>query len=58
MMKTREQNPPAGGENREQKGFTLVEVVVGTAVFVVVALAIYGAYVNLFKFMNNAQSQE
>lgn len=35
-----------------KKGFTLVEVLVGSAVFVVVAIAAYGAYAGVFKLAN------
>ncbi len=34
-----------------KKGFTLVEVLVGTAVFVIIAIAAYNAYVSLFQLI-------
>ena len=40
-----------------KKGFTLVEVLVGTAVFLVVALAAYGAYVSLIRLANADQAR-
>jgi prepilin-type N-terminal cleavage/methylation domain-containing protein len=40
---------------KKQKGFTLVEVVVGTALFLVIALAGYQAYVSLFKLLSANQ---
>lgn len=43
---------------RYSKGFTIVETLIGASVFVVVAMAIYSSYVNLFRFMNAAQYQE
>jgi prepilin-type N-terminal cleavage/methylation domain-containing protein len=36
-------------------GFTLVEVIVGTAVFLVISLAAYNAYIGLFKLINLSQ---
>lgn len=42
----------------KKRGFTLTELVVGIAVFVVVAMSIYAAYTNLFRFMNSAQYNE
>lgn len=38
-------------------GFTLVEIVIGTAVFLVVALACYQAYVGLFKLVKANQTK-
>lgn len=38
-----------------KKGFTLVEVLVGSAVFLIIALAAYNAYVGLFKLINLSQ---
>lgn len=38
-------------------GFTLVEVLVGSAVFLVVALAAYGAFANLFRLANLNQAR-
>lgn len=35
--------------NTQKKAFTLIEVVVGSALFLVVALAAYGAYTSLFQ---------
>lgn len=40
---------------RGVRGFTLVEVIVGTAVFLVVSLAAYNAYIGLFKLINLSQ---
>ncbi len=40
------------------RGFTLVEVLVGAAVFVIVSGAAYGAYASLFRFVNLAQYRE
>ena len=40
-----------------KKGFTLVEVLVGTAVFLVVALAAYGAYVSIIRLANADQAR-
>lgn len=36
-------------------GFTLVEVIVGTAVFLVISLAAYNAYIGLFNLINLSQ---
>ena len=38
-------------------GFTLIEVLVGTAVFLVVALAAYGAYVSIIRLANADQAR-
>ncbi|MCX6719121.1 MAG: prepilin-type N-terminal cleavage/methylation domain-containing protein [Candidatus Taylorbacteria bacterium] len=40
-----------------RKGFTLVEVIVGTAIFLIVALAAYSAYSSVFQLANNNQSR-
>ncbi len=42
-------------KNKEKRGFTLVEVLVGTAVFLVVSLAAYNAYIALFKIIDLGQ---
>ncbi len=34
---------------KSQQGFSLIEVVVGSALFLIVAMAAYGAYVGLFQ---------
>lgn len=44
--------------SREQRGLTLVEVLVGTAIFLTVAVAAYGSFAGLFKIVNLAQYQE
>lgn len=38
-----------------KKGFTLIEVLVGAAVFLVIALAVYQAYTSLFVLISNNQ---
>ena len=38
-----------------KNGFTLVEVLVGSAIFLIIALAAYNAYVGLFKLINLSQ---
>jgi len=40
-----------------KKGFTLVEVVVGAAIFLIVALAAYSAYSSVFQLANSNQSR-
>lgn len=40
-----------------RKGFTLAEVVVGTAVFLVVAIAMYNAYVSIIRLANTDQAK-
>lgn len=40
-----------------RRGFTLVEVIVGSAVFLVVALAAYNAYQGLFKLITLSQTR-
>jgi len=40
-----------------KKGFTLIETLVGAAVFLVVAVAVYGAYTEVFKLANLNQSR-
>jgi len=37
--------------NKMKRGFTLVEVIVGAAVFLVISIAAYNAYVSLFKLI-------
>ncbi|MBP6858938.1 MAG: prepilin-type N-terminal cleavage/methylation domain-containing protein [Candidatus Pacebacteria bacterium] len=39
----------------EKNGFTLVEVLVGSAVFLIIALAAYNAYISLFNLVNLSQ---
>ncbi len=41
----------------KKAGFTLVEVLVGSAVFLVIALAAYNAYVSLFRLVNLSQNK-
>ncbi len=41
---------------QKRRGFTLVEVLVGTAVFLVVALSAYSAYVALIRLANSSQA--
>jgi prepilin-type N-terminal cleavage/methylation domain-containing protein len=41
--------------NKKQKGFTLVEVVVGSAVFLVIAIGAYNAYVGLLGLINQGK---
>ncbi|MDB5239228.1 MAG: hypothetical protein JWO00_563 [Candidatus Parcubacteria bacterium] len=41
----------------KKKGFTLVEIVVGTAVFLVVAISAYNAYVALIRLANASQAR-
>lgn len=43
--------------SKNNKGFTLVETLVGVAVFVVVATATYQAYVSLFQLINLNQTK-
>ena len=45
--------------NREstKKGFTLVEVLVGTAIFLIVAMAVFGAFTSLLQLASGAQSR-
>ena len=38
------------------RGFSLIEVLIGTAVFLVVATAAYGLFVNLFKLATASQA--
>ncbi len=40
-----------------QKGFSLVEVIVGSAVFLVVAMSVYGAYTGLFQIAHVDQAR-
>jgi len=40
-----------------KKGFTLIETLVGAAVFLIVAIAAYGAYVGVFQLANLNQSR-
>lgn len=42
---------------KQQKGFTLVEVLVGTALFLVVGIAVYGAFASLFQLANTNQAR-
>jgi prepilin-type N-terminal cleavage/methylation domain-containing protein len=46
-------------EKREgaARGFTLVEVLVGTALFLVVAMAFYGAFTSLFQLASGSQAR-
>lgn len=38
-------------------GFTLVEVLVGSAIFLIVAIAIYGSFTNLIRLANGSQAR-
>ena len=40
-----------------KKGFSLVEVLIGTAIFLVVGLAVYNAFVSLFQLANTNQAR-
>ena len=42
---------------KKKRGFTLVEVLVGTAVFLVVSIAVYNAYVALIHLANANQAR-
>jgi prepilin-type N-terminal cleavage/methylation domain-containing protein len=42
---------------RKQKGFTLAEVLVGSALFLVVAIAAYGAFTSLLQLAGGAQAR-
>ncbi len=44
-------------EKKSCSGFTLIEVLVGSAVFLVVALSAYGAYTSLFQVAQANQSK-
>ena len=44
-------------KNDRETGFTLIEVVVGSALFLVVAMAAYGAYTSLFQVAQLNQSK-
>jgi prepilin-type N-terminal cleavage/methylation domain-containing protein len=46
-----------GYMREKRRGFTLVEIVVGSAVFLVVAMAIYGAYTSLFQLVHLDQAR-
>lgn len=39
------------------RGFSLIEVIVGSAVFLLVAISVYGAYTGLFKVANLSQAR-
>ncbi len=41
--------------NKKQKGFTLVEVIIGSAVFLVIAISAYNAYVGLLGLINQGK---
>ena len=43
--------------HKNQKGFSLIEVLVGSALFLVVAIAAYSAYASLFKVAQANQSK-
>ena len=40
-----------------KKGFTLIETIVGAAVFLVVAVTVYGAYTSIFQLANLNQAR-
>jgi prepilin-type N-terminal cleavage/methylation domain-containing protein len=40
-----------------KSGFSLIEVVIGTAIFLIVALAVYGAFTSLTQLANGSQSR-
>ena len=40
-----------------KSGFSLIEVVIGTAIFLIVALATYGAFTSLMQLANGSQSR-
>ncbi len=42
---------------RTNKGFSLVEVLVGTAIFLIVAMSVYGAFTSLLKLANGSQAR-
>jgi len=42
---------------KHNRGFTLIEVLVGAAVFLVVAFAAYNAYVTLIRLANANQAR-
>ncbi|MFA6295291.1 MAG: carboxypeptidase regulatory-like domain-containing protein [Candidatus Paceibacterota bacterium] len=44
-------------ENKRKSGFSLIEVLVGTALFIVVAVPAYGAFANLFKLANASKAR-
>jgi prepilin-type N-terminal cleavage/methylation domain-containing protein len=41
----------------EKRGFSLIEVLVGTAIFLIVAIAAYSAFTSLLQLANGAQSR-
>jgi prepilin-type N-terminal cleavage/methylation domain-containing protein len=43
--------------SNKREGFTLIEVLVGTAVFLVVGVAVYGAFASLFQLANTNQAR-
>ena len=43
--------------HKRQNGFSLIEVVVGSALFLVIALAAYGAYTSLFQVVQLNQTK-
>ncbi|OHA23924.1 MAG: hypothetical protein A3B11_00340 [Candidatus Taylorbacteria bacterium RIFCSPLOWO2_01_FULL_44_26] len=54
-MKDQKVRTGVGAEFKNKKGFTLVEVIVGSAVFLVIAIGAYNAYVGLFKLVDLGQ---
>ncbi len=42
---------------KNNKGFTLVEVLVGSAIFLIVAIAVYGSFTNLMKLANGSNAR-
>lgn len=44
-------------DNKKATGFTLIEVLVGTFIFSIVAIAIYGSYTSLIRLANSSQAR-
>jgi len=51
------QIPKPPHSSRKLSGFSLVEVIVGAAIFLIVAIAAYGAFTSLFQMANGNQSR-
>ncbi len=43
--------------HKNDRGFTLVEILVGTAIFVIVAIAVYGSFTSLVQLANGSQAR-
>ncbi len=41
---------------KKSRGFTLIEVLIGTAIFLIVALAAYGAFIGILRLANASQA--